>query len=77
LSGGEYDRVAFALFLAFYTTTSSGSLLMLDECFSSLHSELVEDIVERLKEKVNNGLILMTLHQANTGFFDVVMNVEK
>jgi DNA repair exonuclease SbcCD ATPase subunit len=75
ISGGEFDRIAFCLFLAFHKISTGKGLLMLDECFSSLHSDLVEDIVEKLKEYLPNQLILMTLHQANTGIFDSVITI--
>jgi DNA repair exonuclease SbcCD ATPase subunit len=76
LSGGEFDRVALALFLAF-NKVSKSKLIMLDECLSSLHSELVEEIVDMIKTKLRNKLVLITLHQANTGMFDNVINIEQ
>ena len=76
LSGGEYDRLCLALFLSFNKITK-GNIILLDECLASLHSELVEDIVEFIKSKFNDKLILITLHQANTGIFDKVIGVEE
>jgi exonuclease SbcC len=76
LSGGEFDRVALAFFLAFNKVAKS-DLIMLDECLASLHSELVEDIVEMIKTKLSNKLVLFTLHQANVGIFDEVIDVEQ
>lgn len=76
LSGGEFDRACLALFLAF-NKVANREMLMLDECLSSLHSEAVEDIIETVKEKYRNRLVLMTLHQANTGLFDRVVDVSQ
>ena len=74
LSGGEYDRCCFALFLAF-NRVANKEMLMLDECLSSLHSEAVEEIIEAVREKCQDRLILLTLHQANTGLFDEVIDI--
>jgi DNA repair protein SbcC/Rad50 len=76
LSGGEFDRLALALFLAF-NKTSKSNIILLDECLASLHSELVEDIVELIKTKLSDKLVLFTLHQANTGIFDTIIDIEK
>jgi chromosome segregation ATPase len=76
LSGGEFDRIALALFLAF-NKVSNSRLIILDECLSSLHSELVEEIVEMIKTKLNHKLVLFTLHQANTGMFSEIIDVEQ
>jgi exonuclease SbcC len=75
LSGGEYDRCVLGLFLAF-NKNSSKEFILLDECISSLHSELVEDIVETIKKESSNKLVLFTLHQANIGLFDHVIEIE-
>ena len=75
LSGGEFDRVALALFLAF-NKVSKSKLIMLDECLSSLHAELVEDIVDMIKTKLHDKMVLITLHQANTGMFDNIIDIE-
>ena len=76
LSGGEFDRLALALFLAF-NKTSKSNIILLDECLASLHSELVEDIVELIKTKLSDKIVLFTLHQANTGIFDTIIDIEK
>lgn len=76
LSGGEFDRCLLVIFLAFNNLTNS-NILLLDECLSSLNSELVEDIVDVIKANLSNKLVLVTLHQANTGIFDHVIDVEK
>lgn len=76
LSGGEYDRLALALFLCF-NKISKSNIILLDECLASLHSELVEDIVELIKTKLNDKLVIFTLHQANTGIFDTIIDIEE
>jgi DNA repair exonuclease SbcCD ATPase subunit len=76
LSGGEYDRVSLAFFLAF-NKVSKCNIILLDECLASLHPELVEEIVEMIKERMNNKLVMFTLHQANTGIFDDVIDICK
>lgn len=76
LSGGEYDRVSLALFLAFNKASKCG-IILLDECLASLHQELVEEMVELIKEKMSDKLVMFTLHQANTGIFDSVIDICK
>ena len=76
LSGGEYDRLALAFFLAF-NKASKSSIIMLDESLSSIHAEMVEDIVMFVKEKLRDKLVLFTLHQCNTGLFDQMIDVEQ
>lgn len=75
LSGGEFDRCALALFLAF-NKLSKSSMLLLDECLSSLHAESVEDIVEHIKMNYSNKMCIMTLHQTTRGIFDHVIDLE-
>ena len=75
LSGGEYDRLALAFFLAF-NKVSKSNIIMLDESLSSIHAEMVEDIVMFVKEKLKDKLVLFTLHQCNTGLFDKMIDVE-
>ena len=75
LSGGEFDRCALALFLAFNRAAGS-NILLLDEALSSLHAEAVEEIMDVVREKFSDKLVLVTLHQANTGLFDCVVDVE-
>jgi len=75
LSGGEADRVCLAFFLAF-NKVSKSNIIMLDESLSSIHAEMVEDIVMYIKERLKDKLILFTLHQCNTGLFDQMIDVE-
>jgi DNA repair exonuclease SbcCD ATPase subunit len=74
LSGGEFDRCALALFLAFNRATGA-KLLLLDEALSSLHAESVEEIMDVVREKFADKLVIVTLHQANTGLFDSVIKI--
>jgi DNA repair exonuclease SbcCD ATPase subunit len=74
LSGGESDRCSLVLFLAF-NKLSNGKMLLLDECLSSLHAEMVEDIVEHIKQEFSEKICVMTLHQTTKGIFDHVVNV--
>ena len=69
LSGGESDRCALALFLAF-NKLSKSRVLLLDECLSSLHAQSVEEIVEHIKENFSDRVCIMTLHQTTQGIFD-------
>ena len=75
LSGGESDRCALVLFLAF-NRLAKGRMLLLDECLSSLHAESVEDIVDHIKTEFSDRLCIMTLHQTTRGIFDQVVTVE-
>jgi ABC-type Mn2+/Zn2+ transport system ATPase subunit len=75
MSGGEFDRVCLAFFLAF-NKVSKSNIIMLDESLSSIHAEMVEDIVMYIKERLKDKLILFTLHQCNTGLFDKMIDVE-
>jgi DNA repair exonuclease SbcCD ATPase subunit len=75
LSGGEYDRCSLALFLTF-NKISNSSILLLDECLSSLHMDSVIDIIDTIKETMKDKLVIVTLHQANIGIFDDVINIE-
>jgi len=74
LSGGESDRCALVLFLAF-NKLGNGQMLLLDECLSSLHAESVEDIVEHIKSEFSDRTCVMTLHQTTKGIFDHIINI--
>ena len=74
LSGGEADRCALAVFLAF-NRLSKSKILLLDECLSSLHAESVEDIVQHIKTYFNDKTCIMTLHQTTQGIFDQVISL--
>ena len=74
LSGGESDRCALVVFLAF-NKLSKSKILLLDECLSSLHAESVEDIVDHIKTDFSDRTCIMTLHQTTKGIFDQVINL--
>jgi ABC-type Mn2+/Zn2+ transport system ATPase subunit len=73
LSGGEQARLELAICLAI-NSLGSGTLLLLDECFSSLDSETTDDIVELLKTHARESgkLIIVIAHQVSEGSFDHV-----
>lgn len=76
LSGGETARLELAICLAINSLGSS-SILLLDECFSSLDSVTTEEIVELLKvhAKETGKLIISICHQAAEGSFDSVIDL--
>ena len=74
LSGGESDRCALVLFLAF-NKLGNGKMLLLDECLSSLHAESVEDIVDHIKNEFEDKTCVMTLHQTTKGIFDHIIDI--
>ena len=76
LSGGEFDRVALAFFLAF-NKVSKSDIIILDECLSSLQSDLVEEIVSMLRTKLSHKLVLFTLHQGTKGMFDNIIELSE
>ena len=73
LSGGEYDRVSLAIMLSFNHICKS-DLILLDESIASLDADLTNDILEKLKENLNNKRIIVVAHQLNTGIFDQIVN---
>ena len=74
LSGGESDRCALVIFLAF-NKLSNSKILLLDECLSSLHAESVEDIVDHIKTHFTDKMCIMTLHQTTKGIFDNIITL--
>jgi DNA repair exonuclease SbcCD ATPase subunit len=72
LSGGERSRVNLAFLLSLNSLTNS-KIVLLDECISSLDSDLCDDILEILRDQ--NKLILVIAHQVNTGSFAQIINV--
>ena len=73
LSGGEYDRVSLAIMLSFNHICKS-ELILLDESIASLDADLTNEILEKLKENLNNKRIIVVAHQLNTGIFDQIIN---
>jgi ABC-type cobalamin/Fe3+-siderophores transport system ATPase subunit len=74
LSGGEQDRVNLAFTLAF-SDMYKGSVLLLDECISSLDTENYVNVMEVLNEKVKHKTIILVSHQANEGLFDTIITI--
>ena len=76
LSGGEQARLELAICLAI-NALGSGSLLLLDESFSSLDSETTDEIVDLLKAHARESgkLILVIAHQVSEGSFDHVVTL--
>ena len=74
LSGGQRDRVNLAFTLAFSELVDS-KVLLLDECVSSLDSDTSDVVIDTLKEKYKNKLVICVAHQVNTGVFDKVIQI--
>jgi ABC-type Mn2+/Zn2+ transport system ATPase subunit len=77
LSGGEKDRVSFALLWSFHRMRKTGFLL-LDECFSSIDNELKKKCLEILKDFDPNTQVLCILHDVEDRtreMFDNIIDV--
>lgn len=75
LSGGEYSRVVLAYTLALSKIFDS-KIILLDECTSSLDSELNDIVISTIKQYFNQKLILVISHQVNTqAVFDKIIQV--
>lgn len=72
LSGGENTRISFALTLSLAKTLSS-PFLLLDECMSSLDSELKEKCLKILKRDFNDNTIIHICHETVKGMHDNVI----
>lgn len=72
LSGGERSRVNLAFLLALNSLTNS-KIVLLDECISSLDSDLCDNILEILRDQAK--MIIVIAHQVNTGSFSQIINV--
>jgi DNA repair exonuclease SbcCD ATPase subunit len=75
LSGGEYDRVALAIMLAFNHICKS-DMILLDESIASLDSELTNDILNSLKQNLSHKRIIVVAHQLSTGIFDQIVSTQ-
>jgi len=69
LSGGEQDRVSLCLILGLSSGNPS-PLLMLDECLSSLNSEIKHRAVEAIRELNPDRTVICIDHDANPAWFD-------
>jgi ABC-type transport system involved in cytochrome bd biosynthesis fused ATPase/permease subunit len=74
LSGGEYDRCALAFLLAVNEVCSS-PLLILDESIGSLDMTNAENVLEVLKETIQEKVVILVQHQATCGSYDHVVRV--
>jgi len=77
-SGGERDRISLSLTMAI-TNFSQFPLLLLDECISSLSSDLKDITIRALRQhaKNTNKTIILVCHDAVDGLFDNVCDLEK
>jgi DNA repair exonuclease SbcCD ATPase subunit len=74
LSGGEQDRVSFALTLAMAKVAAS-PLLMLDECMAALNEDLRERCLEVMETVIPGKTILHVCHSAVKGQHMEVMEL--
>jgi exonuclease SbcC len=74
LSGGEQDRVNLAFTLAF-SSMYNGTVLLLDECISSLDTENYTNVMDILSEQLKEKTIILVSHQANEGLFNNIINI--
>ena len=72
LSGGEGDRISLAIILAL-NSVSNSSILLLDECISSLDPVLKEACLNAIKSV--NKTILCVDHSGVEGFYDKVISL--
>jgi DNA repair exonuclease SbcCD ATPase subunit len=77
-SGGETDRISLSLSMAI-TSFSQFPLLMLDECISSLSSDLKDKTIRALRQhaKKTQKIVVLVCHDAVDGLFDHVCDLEK
>lgn len=75
-SGGETDRISLG-FSSAITTFSPFPLLMLDECISSLDTEMKDKVIRALRQqaKMTNKAVVLICHDAVDGLFDHVAEV--
>lgn len=74
LSGGENDRISFAVTLSIAKITGS-KFLLLDECMASLNTELREKSIKVLKELFPELTIIHICHEAIEGLHDFVIEI--
>lgn len=73
MSGGEGDRISFALILAL-NQVSTSPLLMLDESMSSINANLRESCLRSLRESVGiTKTVLVINHEDVEGHYDEVI----
>lgn len=74
ISGGEQDRISLCYTIALSSMFRS-PILLLDECLSSLDSNLNTNILMNIKKLSKERLILVVAHEAEKGLFDQVIEV--
>lgn len=76
-SGGETDRISLGFSNAI-TTFSPFPMLLLDECISSLDTEMKDRVIRALRQqaKLTNKAVVLVCHDAVDGLFDHVCLVE-
>lgn len=74
LSGGEKDRVSFALLWSLHQIRKTGFIL-LDECFSSIDNELKKRCFEILKKFDSETQVLCILHDVEEDIQEMFDNV--
>lgn len=75
LSGGEYDRVVLAFMLSLMELNQS-SLILLDECISSLDLDTATNVCEFIHQRSRNRCVILIAHQIVTGIFDNVLLID-
>lgn len=75
-SGGETDRISLGFSMAL-TSLSKFPVIILDECISSLDTELRDKVIRALRSqaKASNKAVVLVCHDALEGLFDNVINV--
>jgi DNA repair exonuclease SbcCD ATPase subunit len=75
-SGGETDRISLGFSMAL-TSLSKFPMIILDECISSLDTELRDKVIRALRSraKSTNKSVILVCHDALEGLFDNVVNV--
>ena len=77
LSGGEKDRISLALTVALACVNPS-PVLFLDECMSSLNTDLRENCIDALKKFVvaQTGKTIINIeHSGIEGYYDNVISI--
>ena len=74
LSGGELDRLSFAVTLTMNRITQS-KMLLLDECMNSLDGELRDKVLSVLKANKSLWTICIN-HEIIKGIFDDIIEIE-
>jgi DNA repair exonuclease SbcCD ATPase subunit len=75
LSGGEGDRISLALLLAL-NSVSNSSIILLDECVSSLDGNLKENCIEAIKSIPNKTVICIDHDDGMEGFYDSIVEIQ-